>query len=144
MFIFGISFPFLSDYFSSAVWLPYCEARFLLRAQHCCSAKIAASQSREVQLIITHANWTLQWLVLISLCFIFFSFLPDIDEPSLNKEDVNLRTIPARKQLFTGKTFVFLTAKQVCYLFFCDYLISFPCCTNCYWHVDRYMIASLQ
>ncbi|XP_017280594.1 nibrin [Kryptolebias marmoratus] len=41
------------------------------------------------------------------------SFLPEVDEPSLSKEDVNLGTIPARKQLFTGKTFLFLTAKQL-------------------------------
>ncbi|XP_037532886.1 nibrin [Nematolebias whitei] len=41
------------------------------------------------------------------------SFLPELDEPSLNKEDVNLGTIPARKQLFTRKTFIFLIAKQL-------------------------------
>uniref|UniRef100_A0A3Q2QWD4 Nibrin n=1 Tax=Fundulus heteroclitus TaxID=8078 RepID=A0A3Q2QWD4_FUNHE len=40
-------------------------------------------------------------------------YIPEIDEPSLNKEDVNLATTPARKQLFTGKTFVFLTNKQL-------------------------------
>uniref|UniRef100_A0A3B4ZA70 Nibrin n=1 Tax=Stegastes partitus TaxID=144197 RepID=A0A3B4ZA70_9TELE len=41
------------------------------------------------------------------------SFTPEIDEPSLNKEDVNLGVIPLRKRLFTGKTFVFLSAKQL-------------------------------
>ncbi|XP_061572820.1 nibrin [Cololabis saira] len=41
------------------------------------------------------------------------SFIPEIDEPSLNKEDVNLKTIPVRKQLFSGKTFIFLNAKQL-------------------------------
>ncbi|XP_032415014.1 nibrin isoform X2 [Xiphophorus hellerii] len=41
------------------------------------------------------------------------SFVPEIDEPSLSKEDVNLATTPARKRLFTGKTFVFLTSKQL-------------------------------
>ncbi|XP_028327152.1 nibrin [Gouania willdenowi] len=41
------------------------------------------------------------------------SFLPEMDEPSLNKEQVNLGAIPARKQLFTGKTFIFLSAKQL-------------------------------
>ncbi|XP_060937482.1 nibrin [Limanda limanda] len=41
------------------------------------------------------------------------SFIPEIDEPSLNKEDINLGVIPARKQLFTEKTFVFLSAKQL-------------------------------
>ncbi|XP_054903415.1 nibrin [Poeciliopsis prolifica] len=41
------------------------------------------------------------------------SFIPEIDEPSLSKEDVNLATTPARKRLFTGKTFVFLTSKQL-------------------------------
>ncbi|KAI3361039.1 hypothetical protein L3Q82_013236 [Scortum barcoo] len=41
------------------------------------------------------------------------SFIPEIDEPSLNKEDVNLGAIPIRKQLFTGKTFIFLSVKQM-------------------------------
>ncbi|XP_042346349.1 nibrin [Plectropomus leopardus] len=41
------------------------------------------------------------------------SFVPEIDEPSLRKEDVNLGGIPARKQLFTGKTFIFFSAKQL-------------------------------
>ncbi|XP_078109067.1 nibrin [Sander vitreus] len=41
------------------------------------------------------------------------SFIPEIDEPSLRREDVNLGVIPIRKQLFTGKTFVFLSAKQL-------------------------------
>ncbi|KAK5862299.1 hypothetical protein PBY51_017710 [Eleginops maclovinus] len=41
------------------------------------------------------------------------SFIPEIDEPSLSKEDVNLGVIPFRKQLFTGKTFIFLSAKQL-------------------------------
>ncbi|XP_068180695.1 nibrin isoform X2 [Antennarius striatus] len=41
------------------------------------------------------------------------SFIPEIDEPSLNKEDVNLDIIPHRKQIFTGKTFIFLIAKQL-------------------------------
>uniref|UniRef100_A0A3Q1GTJ5 Nibrin n=1 Tax=Acanthochromis polyacanthus TaxID=80966 RepID=A0A3Q1GTJ5_9TELE len=41
------------------------------------------------------------------------SFTPEIDEPSLNKEEVNLGVMPARQRLFTGKTFVFLSAKQL-------------------------------
>ncbi|XP_068998908.1 nibrin isoform X1 [Embiotoca jacksoni] len=41
------------------------------------------------------------------------SFIPEIDEPSLSKEDVKIGTIPGRKQLFTGKTFIFLSAKQL-------------------------------
>ncbi|CAJ1062239.1 nibrin [Xyrichtys novacula] len=41
------------------------------------------------------------------------SFIPEIDEPSLNREDVNLRAIPARRQLFSGKTFIFLSEKQM-------------------------------
>ncbi|XP_029307441.1 nibrin isoform X2 [Cottoperca gobio] len=41
------------------------------------------------------------------------SFIPEIDEPSLSKEDVNLGVVPVRKQLFTGKTFIFLSAKQL-------------------------------
>ncbi|TNN75725.1 Nibrin [Liparis tanakae] len=41
------------------------------------------------------------------------SFVPEIDEPSLSKEDVNLGAIPVRKQLFSGKTFIFLNAKQL-------------------------------
>uniref|UniRef100_A0A1A8F4H5 Nibrin n=4 Tax=Nothobranchius korthausae TaxID=1143690 RepID=A0A1A8F4H5_9TELE len=41
------------------------------------------------------------------------SFIPEIDEPSLTNKDVNLSVIPGRQQLFTGKTFLFLTAKQL-------------------------------
>ncbi|XP_028985651.1 nibrin [Betta splendens] len=41
------------------------------------------------------------------------SFLPEIDEPSLNKEDVNLGVISARRHLFTQKTFIFLNARQL-------------------------------
>ncbi|XP_034409989.1 nibrin [Cyclopterus lumpus] len=40
-------------------------------------------------------------------------FVPEIDEPSLSKADVNLGAIPVRKQLFSGKTFIFLDAKQL-------------------------------
>ncbi|XP_054477410.1 nibrin [Anoplopoma fimbria] len=40
-------------------------------------------------------------------------FTPEIDEPSLSTEDVNLGAIPFRKQLFSGKTFIFLNAKQL-------------------------------
>lgn len=40
-------------------------------------------------------------------------FLPEIDEPSLNKEEVKLTVIQKRKELFTGKTFIFLNAKQM-------------------------------
>ncbi|XP_010900790.2 nibrin isoform X1 [Esox lucius] len=40
------------------------------------------------------------------------SFLPEIDEPSLNKDEVDLTEKPERKQLFSGKTFLFLSAKQ--------------------------------
>ncbi|XP_070822387.1 nibrin [Chaetodon trifascialis] len=41
------------------------------------------------------------------------SFTPELDEPCLSKEKVNLGAVPVRKQLFTGKTFIFLTAKQL-------------------------------
>lgn len=41
------------------------------------------------------------------------SFIPELDEPSLNREEVNLGAIPLRKRLFCGKTFVFLSSKQV-------------------------------
>ncbi|KAF3839760.1 hypothetical protein F7725_018477 [Dissostichus mawsoni] len=41
------------------------------------------------------------------------SFVPEIDEPSLSKEDVNLGANPVRKRLFNGKTFIFLSAKQL-------------------------------
>uniref|UniRef100_A0A4W5LB83 Nibrin n=1 Tax=Hucho hucho TaxID=62062 RepID=A0A4W5LB83_9TELE len=40
------------------------------------------------------------------------SFFPEIDEPSLNKDEVDLTERPERKELFTGKTFLFLNAKQ--------------------------------
>lgn len=41
------------------------------------------------------------------------SYIPELDEPSLSKEAVNLGTTPVRKTLFTGKTFIFLTSKQL-------------------------------
>lgn len=41
------------------------------------------------------------------------SFIPEIDEPSLIKEEVNVGVMPIRKQLFTEKTFIFLSAKQL-------------------------------
>ncbi|XP_039974775.1 nibrin [Xiphias gladius] len=41
------------------------------------------------------------------------SFIPEIDEPSLSKDDVNLGVNPLRKQLFIEKTFIFLSAKQL-------------------------------
>ncbi|XP_056237027.1 nibrin [Seriola aureovittata] len=40
-------------------------------------------------------------------------FIPEIDEPSLSKEDVNLGVVAVRKQLFIEKTFIFLSAKQL-------------------------------
>lgn len=40
------------------------------------------------------------------------SFIPEIDEPSLSQEDVNIGEIPARRHIFSGKTFTFLNAKQ--------------------------------
>uniref|UniRef100_G3PF45 Nibrin n=1 Tax=Gasterosteus aculeatus TaxID=69293 RepID=G3PF45_GASAC len=40
-------------------------------------------------------------------------FIPEIDEPSLRNDDVNLAAIPVRRQLFSGKTFIFLNAKQL-------------------------------
>ncbi|XP_019747741.1 nibrin isoform X2 [Hippocampus comes] len=39
-------------------------------------------------------------------------FIPDIDEPSLRNEEVNLEPDLRRKQLFAGTTFIFLTGKQ--------------------------------
>ncbi|XP_034030703.1 nibrin [Thalassophryne amazonica] len=41
------------------------------------------------------------------------SFIPEIDEPSLSKEHIKIGAVPGRKQLFSGKTFVFLTARQL-------------------------------
>ncbi|XP_056142395.1 nibrin isoform X2 [Lampris incognitus] len=41
------------------------------------------------------------------------NFIPEIDEPTLNKEEVDLRAKPMRKRLFTGKTFLFLSTKQL-------------------------------
>ncbi|KAJ8288448.1 hypothetical protein COCON_G00011070 [Conger conger] len=40
------------------------------------------------------------------------SFYPEIDEPTLRKEDVDLSARPERKSLFHGKTFIFLNGKQ--------------------------------
>ncbi|XP_067093720.1 nibrin isoform X2 [Osmerus mordax] len=41
------------------------------------------------------------------------SFYPDIDEPSLNKDEVDLSERQERKRLFTDRTFVFLSSKQL-------------------------------
>lgn len=46
------------------------------------------------------------------LCFVLIRFRPQIDEPSLAKEDVDLSARPERKSLFKGKTFLFLSSKQ--------------------------------
>ncbi|KQK75545.1 Nibrin [Amazona aestiva] len=40
------------------------------------------------------------------------SFYPPVDEPSIGTEKVDLSEHPERKKIFSGKTFVFLTAKQ--------------------------------
>ncbi|KAL1259424.1 hypothetical protein QQF64_010001 [Cirrhinus molitorella] len=40
-------------------------------------------------------------------------FRPQIDEPSLAKEDVDVNARPERKSLFKGKTFLFLNSKQM-------------------------------
>ncbi|XP_048880143.1 nibrin [Brienomyrus brachyistius] len=41
------------------------------------------------------------------------SFLPDLDEPTLEKKNVDLHLVAERKCLFEGKTFIFLNAKQL-------------------------------
>uniref|UniRef100_A0A8B9KHD2 Nibrin n=1 Tax=Astyanax mexicanus TaxID=7994 RepID=A0A8B9KHD2_ASTMX len=41
------------------------------------------------------------------------NFKPEIDEPSLTKQDVDLDPRPERKSLFRDKTFVFLNVKQM-------------------------------
>ncbi|KAK0147845.1 Nibrin [Merluccius polli] len=41
------------------------------------------------------------------------SFVPEIDEPSLNKEEVDLGSNPERRRLFHRKTFVFFNSKQL-------------------------------
>ncbi|XP_072459717.1 nibrin isoform X2 [Notamacropus eugenii] len=40
------------------------------------------------------------------------SFYPPIDEPAINNENVDLSRHKERKQIFSGKTFIFLNAKQ--------------------------------
>ncbi|XP_074056009.1 nibrin [Macrotis lagotis] len=40
------------------------------------------------------------------------SFYPPIDEPALNNENVDLARRKERKQIFSGKTFIFLNSKQ--------------------------------
>ncbi|KAL4617093.1 nibrin [Arapaima gigas] len=54
------------------------------------------------------ANW--EFLLLYST---FALFCPEIDEPSLDRRDVQLGVKPQRRTLFQGKTFVFLGAKQL-------------------------------
>ncbi|XP_023700321.2 nibrin isoform X2 [Paramormyrops kingsleyae] len=41
------------------------------------------------------------------------SFLPEIDEPTLEKKNVDLHSVAERKCLFEGKRFIFLNAKQL-------------------------------
>lgn len=45
--------------------------------------------------------------------FGFYSFYPSVDEPSIGIDNMDLTGRPERKKIFSGKTFVFLTAKQV-------------------------------
>uniref|UniRef100_A0A5F8G5H5 Nibrin n=1 Tax=Monodelphis domestica TaxID=13616 RepID=A0A5F8G5H5_MONDO len=40
------------------------------------------------------------------------SFYPPIDEPAINNENLDLSSRKERKQIFSGKTFIFLNAKQ--------------------------------
>lgn len=44
--------------------------------------------------------------------FYMIRFRPQVDEPTLNKEDLDLAARPERKSLFKGKTFVFFNSKQ--------------------------------
>ncbi|XP_031432294.1 nibrin [Clupea harengus] len=41
------------------------------------------------------------------------SYYPEIDEPSLTKEDVDLSSRPERQRVFAEKTFIFLNSKQM-------------------------------
>ncbi|XP_074211082.1 nibrin isoform X3 [Camelus bactrianus] len=41
-----------------------------------------------------------------------FSFYPPVDEPTIGSKNIDLSGRPERKQIFKGKTFVFLNAKQ--------------------------------
>lgn len=45
--------------------------------------------------------------------FIFYSFYPPVDEPAIESKNIDLSGRQERKQIFKGKTFVFLNAKQV-------------------------------
>lgn len=58
---------------------------------------------------------------------LFYRFVPEIDEPSLNKEDVNVGAVSKRKELFRGKTFIFLSAKQVFAFLLCCSLYYYIC-----------------
>ncbi|KAB1256629.1 Nibrin, partial [Camelus dromedarius] len=44
--------------------------------------------------------------------FFFCSFYPPVDEPTNGSKNIDLSGRPERKQIFKGKTFVFLNAKQ--------------------------------
>lgn len=45
--------------------------------------------------------------------FGFYSSYPSVDEPAIGIDNMDLSGHPERKKIFSGKTFVFLTAKQV-------------------------------
>lgn len=49
----------------------------------------------------------------VTLIFCSCSFYPPVDEPSIGTENLDLSEHQERKRIFFGKTFVFLTAKQV-------------------------------
>jgi len=53
----------------------------------------------------------------VTLIFCSCSFYPPVDEPSIGTEKLDLCEHHERKKIFSGKTFVFLTAKQVIRLY---------------------------
>ena len=68
-------------------------------------------------LLLDQIAYELKCKIIEILCV--FSYHPEIDEPSLNKEEVDLNYRPERKRLFAGKTFIFLNDKQVGSPFYC-------------------------
>lgn len=57
-----------------------------------------------------------------------YRFYPPIDEPAIGNKSVDLSGRQERKQIFKGKTFVFLNAKQVILkLGYISFLFFFKC-----------------
>lgn len=77
-----------------------------------------------------------EWCIIRVRFDYLYSFYPPIDEPAIGSKSVDLSGRRERKQIFKGKTFVFLNAKQVtlklAYISIA-FLKIFVCLSLCVW-----------